>query len=57
MKQFDNASNTYYITANTVLSLAQKAEEIFESSEPDEKRQLLKFLFLSLKLDGKKPII
>jgi DNA invertase Pin-like site-specific DNA recombinase len=53
MKQFDNASNTYYITANTVLSLAQKAEEIFESSEPEEKRQLLNFLFQNLQLDGK----
>lgn len=53
MKQFDNANNSYYITANTVLSLAQRASEIFESSEPDEKRQLLKFLFQNLKLDGK----
>ena len=52
-KQFNNASNTYYITANTVLSLMQRAEKIFESSEPEEKRQLLNFLFLNLKLDGK----
>ena len=53
-KQFENASNAYYITANTVLSLAQRAEEIFESSEPEEKRQFLNFLFQNLKLDGKK---
>ncbi|MEI7498043.1 MAG: recombinase family protein [Candidatus Falkowbacteria bacterium] len=53
IKQFDNASNSYYITANTVLSLAQRATEIFESSEPEEKRQLLNFLFQNLKLDGK----
>ena len=53
IKQFNNASNTYYITANTVLSLMQRAEKIFESSEPEEKRQLLNFLFLNLKLDGK----
>ena len=53
MKQFENASNAYYITANTVLSLAQRAEEIFESSEPEEKRQFLNFLFQNLFLDVK----
>lgn len=52
-KQFDNANSTYYVTASIVLSLAQRAEEIFESSEPEEKRQLLNFLFKNLKLDGK----
>ena len=53
IKQFDNASESYYITASTVLSLAKRAEQIFNSSEPEEKRQLLNFLFLNLKLDGK----
>jgi hypothetical protein len=53
MKQYDNANNSFYITANTIFSLAQRAEEIFESSEPEEKRQLLNFLFLNLKMDGK----
>jgi hypothetical protein len=53
MKQYDNANNSYYVTANTILSLAQRAEEIFESSEPEEKRQLLNFLFLNLKMSGK----
>lgn len=53
-KQFDNASKSYYITANTVLSLTQRAYEIFESSEPEEKRQLLNFLLQNLQLDGEK---
>lgn len=53
IKQFDNASESFYITANTILSLAQRAEEIFDSSEPEEKRELLSYLFLNLKLDGK----
>lgn len=31
----------YHVTANRVLSLAQRSREIFESSEMEEKRQLL----------------
>jgi hypothetical protein len=37
-----------------VLSLAQRSREIFESSEVDEKRQLLKFVFQNLELKDKK---
>lgn len=48
------ANKSYYLTANQVLSLAQRAAEIFESSEVDEKRQLLNFLFSNLKMQGKK---
>jgi len=44
----------FYLTANTVLKLAQKAYEIFQSSEAVEKRQLLNFLLQNLQLkDGK----
>lgn len=53
MKQFENANHSYYTTVNQVLSVAKRAEEIFESSEPEEKRQFLKFLFQNLFLDGK----
>ena len=35
------------------MNLAAHAREIFESSEVDEKRQLLNFVFQNLKLDGK----
>lgn len=35
------------------MNLAAHAREIFESSEVDEKRQLLNLVFQSLKLDGK----
>jgi len=45
---------SYYITINTVLSLAQRAYEIFENSEVAEKRQLLNFTLRNLTLDGKK---
>lgn len=53
LKQLDIANSSYYVTANTVLSITQRASKIFESSEPEEKRQLLNFLFQNLKLDGK----
>ena len=54
MKRLNNANKNYYITANTILSLAQRASEIFESSEIEEKRQLVGFVFQNLELDGKK---
>lgn len=43
-----------YITANIVMNLAARAREIFESSEVDEKRELLNLVFQNLKLEGKK---
>jgi len=52
--KYKNANTTYYLTANKVLSIAQRAHEIFESSEPEEKRQLLNFVFQNSQLDGRK---
>lgn len=43
-----------HVTANMVLSLAQRFRKIFESSEVDEKRQLLNFVFQNLELKDKK---
>ena len=54
MARYDQADQKFYITANTVLKLAQKAYEIFQSSEVEEKRQLLNFLLQNLTLQGKK---
>ena len=53
MQKYDIADENYYITVNTVLNVAQRASEIFESSEADEKRQLLNFLLQNLKLKEK----
>jgi hypothetical protein len=36
-KKYTNADENYYITANTVLNLAQKAYKIFQSSKVSEK--------------------
>lgn len=54
MARYDQADEKFYITANTVLKLSQKALEIFESSEVSEKRQLLNFLLQNLQLKGRK---
>ena len=45
---------TYLITAKTVFDLANRAREIFESSNMDEKRQLLRFFYSNLRLDNEK---
>lgn len=39
-----------------MLNIAQKAEEIFESSEVAEKNQFMKFLLQNSVVDGKKPV-
>jgi len=54
MQNYTKADENYYLTANMVLNLAKKAYEIFQSSEVEEKRQLLNFLLQNLTLDGKK---
>ena len=53
MTRHEKADHNFYVTANMVMNLAARAREIFESSEVDEKRQLLNFVFQNLKLDGK----
>ncbi len=53
MARHEKADHNFYVTANMVMNLAARAKEIFESSEVDEKRQLLNFVFQNLKLDSK----
>ncbi len=53
MIKYNKADESFYITANQVLNLAQRAAELFESSEPEEKRQLLNFAFQNFRLNGK----
>ncbi|MBX9744882.1 MAG: hypothetical protein K2X08_06710 [Chlamydiales bacterium] len=52
MKRYEVADENFHITANLVLKLASRAREIFESSEVDEKRQLLNLVFQNLQLRG-----
>lgn len=47
------ADKGFYITANKILNLADKAVEIFESSKAEQKRQLLQYLLQNSTLNGK----
>lgn len=53
MARHEKADHNFYVSANMVMNLAARAREIFESSEVEEKRQLLNFVFQNLKLDDK----
>ncbi len=57
MKRHEVADQNFHVTANMVLKLAARARGLFESSEVDEKRQLLNFVFQNLKLNEKTLLI
>ncbi|MDO9333847.1 MAG: recombinase family protein, partial [Dehalococcoidales bacterium] len=48
------ADEEYYLTSEYLLQLANRAYDLFLSSEAEEKRQLLKLTLQNLKLNGKK---
>lgn len=48
------ADDSYFVTANYLVQLANRASELFEGSEAEEKRQLLKLVLSNLKIEGKK---
>ena len=47
------ADEEYYLTAQYLVQIASRAKELFASSEPEEKRLILKMAFQNLSLDGK----
>lgn len=49
-----NADESFYINAIKILDLASRAWELFESSEAEEKTQLLNFILQNFSLKGKK---
>lgn len=53
LAMLQDAEDNYYITANYILELAKRAHELFESSEVEERRQLLRFVLSNLTLDSK----
>ncbi len=55
-EELTQADESYHITIKTVLNIAKKAEEIFESSEIEEKNEFLKFLLQNRIVDGKNPL-
>ena len=52
MDNLQNADEEYYITANYILSLANRAYDLFKSSEPGIKRQLLKLVLQNCEIDN-----
>lgn len=52
LSRLNEAETNYYITAKYILNLANRAHDLFESSEVDEKRQLIKLLLLNLQIKG-----
>jgi len=53
LEEYTQADENFHIAASTVFSLTNRALEIFESSEANEKRQLLSFLLQNCRLSGK----
>lgn len=54
LANLQKAEDDYYLTANYLLQLANKAYELFEGSEMEQKRQLIKLVLQNLTLDGRK---
>ncbi len=54
LNQLQEAEDNYYVTAKYILELSQRAYDLFMSSEVEEKRQLLKLVFLNVRMKDKK---
>jgi hypothetical protein len=52
LERLQDAEDNYYETAKSILSLSNRAHDIFMGSEVEERRQLIKFVLLNLQLDG-----
>lgn len=52
MDNLQKADEEYYLTASYILSLANRACDLFLSSEPEIKRQLLKLLLQNCEIDN-----
>lgn len=53
LEEYTQADENYHIVAGMLFSLASRAWEIFESSEVEEKRQLLTFVLQNCSLKEK----
>ena len=53
INNLQEAEDNYYLTAKYVLNLADRAYDLFMSSEVEEKRQLLTLVLQNIKMDGK----
>jgi DNA invertase Pin-like site-specific DNA recombinase len=53
MSKFQVADKEFYTTIDILIRLTQRAEKLFESSEPHEKRAFANFLLQNCQLEGK----
>lgn len=53
-KEHSTGDKNFYITANKILDLSQRAWELLKNSEPQEKTQLVSFLLQNLVLERRK---
>ncbi len=56
LEEHDKGNFEYHITVARVFSLATRAQELFESSETDEKRAFLNYLLQNPTVKRKKPV-
>lgn len=54
LAMLQDAEDSYCITAKYLLELANRAYELFISSEVEERRQLLKLVLQNLRIEGDK---
>jgi site-specific DNA recombinase len=54
LKILNDSDEKFGITLTSLISMASKAYEIFESSKINEKRQLIAFMFSNLRMNGTK---
>lgn len=54
IEQLNKADEEYYMLADTILSLSQRAGVLFESSELEQKRQIINLTLQNLTLTGEK---
>src|SRR5262249_29652063 len=54
IEQHQNGEGDFRTTLESLISLASRAAELFERSKPEQKRQLVAFVFSNLWLRGKK---
>ncbi len=56
MQDHSKADEQHHLTATKLLDVCKRADSIFESSEPAEKRQFLNFVFQNSTLNRNKPM-
>lgn len=52
LEQLQEADDNYYITSKYLLNLANRAYDLFISSEVEERRQLIKLVLSNLRIEG-----